>query len=184
VNQLWWYVARSSGLVSWALLALSVLWGLTLSTRWLGRRARPNRLLDLHRFLGGAGVVFVAVHVAALVADSYTHFGPTDLLVPFASRWHPVAVAWGVVGAYLLLAVELTSLLRKHLPKRAWHATHLLSLPLFVLATVHGLSAGTDGGNPAVVWTMAGTSLAVALLTANRFRRPHPVPTARTARPA
>jgi len=175
-DQVWWYVARASGTVSWALLALSVVWGLTLSTRWLGRRARPNWLLDLHRFLGGAGVVFVAVHVAALVADSYTHFGPTDLLVPFASHWHPVAVAWGVVGAYLLVAVEVTSLLRKRLSKRLWHATHLLSFPLFVLATVHGLTAGTDATNPILLWAMAATSVVVAVLTASKFRRPHPRP--------
>jgi predicted ferric reductase len=175
-TQLWWYVARSSGTVSWALLALSVVWGLTLSTRWLGRRARPNWLLDLHRFLGGAAVVFVGVHVAALVADSYTYFGPTDLLVPFASHWHPVAVAWGVIGMYLLVAVEITSLLRKRLSKRAWRATHLLSFPLFVLATVHGLTAGTDAGSPILRVAMSATSLVVVVLTASKLRHVRPVP--------
>jgi DMSO/TMAO reductase YedYZ heme-binding membrane subunit len=176
-GHLWWDVARSSGMVSWSLLALSVVWGLTLSTRWLGHRVRPNWLLDLHRFLGGAAVVFVAVHVGALVADSYTHFGPTDLLVPFASHWHPVAVAWGVVGMYLLVAVEVTSLLRRHLSKRLWRATHLLSYPLFALATVHGLNAGTDAANPLFTWAVIATSVVVVLLTASKFRRPQLVVT-------
>ena len=64
-TQLWWYVARAGGLVSWALLAATVLWGLSLSSKVFGRRPRPAWLLDLHRYLGGLAVVFVGVHVAA-----------------------------------------------------------------------------------------------------------------------
>jgi hypothetical protein len=66
------------------------------------------------------------------------------VLVPFASSWHPAAVAWGVVALYMLLAVELTSLARAHLPKKLWRGVHYLSFPLFLSATAHGLTAGTD----------------------------------------
>src|SRR5437764_11280232 len=58
-----WYTARAAGIVTWALLAASVLWGLALSTRVLRGRPRPAWLLDLHRFLGGAAIAFLAVHV-------------------------------------------------------------------------------------------------------------------------
>lgn len=143
-GSLWWYTARAGGLVAWGLLAASVLLGLLLSTKLLGGRPRPAWLLDLHRYLGGAAVVFTAIHVATVVADSYVHFGLAEVLVPFTGTWHPVAVGWGIVGAYLLAAVELTSLLRTRLPLRLWRATHYLSFPLFALATVHALSAGTD----------------------------------------
>ena len=67
-------------------------------------RVTPAWVLDLHRFLGGLATVFVCVHVAAVVFDSYVAFGLADVLVPLASSWHPVAVAWGVVALYLLLA--------------------------------------------------------------------------------
>jgi predicted ferric reductase len=177
MNELWWYVARSSGIVAWALVAASVLWGLFISTRALGNRVRPNWMLDLHRFLGGAGVVFVGVHVLSLVADNYLHFGLVSLLVPFASTWHPVAVAWGVVAMYLLVAVEITSLLRRKLPSKVWRATHALAFPLFVLSTVHGLTAGTDGSGPMRI-VMASTVGAVAVLTWERLREhrtPRPV---------
>jgi DMSO/TMAO reductase YedYZ heme-binding membrane subunit len=121
-----------------------VLWGLVLSTKAFGSKPRPNWLLDLHRFVGGAAVVFTGIHVASLVLDSYIEFGVREILVPFTSSYRPAAVAWGVIAFYLLLAVEITSLLRKRLSKRAWRATHLLSFPLFILGTVHGLTAGTD----------------------------------------
>jgi hypothetical protein len=64
--QLPWFVARAGGIVAWALTAGSVIWGLLLSTRPLGRRPRPAWLFDLHRFLGGLAVIFTAVHVLAV----------------------------------------------------------------------------------------------------------------------
>ncbi|TMK22300.1 MAG: ferredoxin-NADPH reductase, partial [Actinobacteria bacterium] len=121
-SQFAWYVARASGLVGWALLAASVMWGLSISTKVLKGRPRPAWQLDLHRYLGGLGTIFVGVHVIGIVADTYVHFGLASVLVPFASTWHPAAVAWGVVGTYLLAAVQLTSMVRTWLPKRLWRA--------------------------------------------------------------
>ncbi len=140
----WWYIARSGGIVGWALLAGSVLWGLALSTKVLHGKPRPNWILDLHRFLGGLAVVFVAVHVISLMVHRYMRFSIGEALIPGVSTFKPAAVAWGIIGWYLLLAVEITSLLRKRMSKRSWKAVHYLSFPLFALATVHGLQAGTD----------------------------------------
>lgn len=167
-NQLWWYVARSGGIVAWALLAGSVLWGLALSTKVLRGRPRPNWILDLHRFLGGMALLFTGIHVVSLIMDSYVHFGLLEVLVPFTGTWHPVAVAWGVISLYLLLAIELTSLARKRLSKRVWRMTHYLSFPLFLLTTVHALSAGTDRST----LPMRSSVIAVsALITALTFVR-------------
>lgn len=167
-TQLWWYTARSSGVVAWIMLTAGVIFGLALSTRAFGKRPRPNWLLDLHRFLGGAAVVFTGFHLLSLLLDSFVTFGPTDLLVPFASNYRPTAVAWGVVALYLLVTVEVTSLLRKRLSKRAWRATHFLSFPLFVLASVHAITAGTDSNTPLLRATVFGCAAAVAALTAVR----------------
>jgi len=139
-----WLVARSSGIVAWALIVASAAWGLLLATRVLGRKASPAWLLSLHRFLGALAVVFTAVHVVAIVADQYVDFGLTEVLVPFASSWEPFAVALGIVGMYVLAAVQLTSLLRGHLSQSAWRRVHLLSYALFATTTVHALMAGTD----------------------------------------
>lgn len=117
VGSVWWYVARSSGLVAWGLAALSVFWGLLLSTKVMGKKARPNWLLDLHRFLGGLTVVFIAVHLVGLFLDPYVNFSAAQLFIPFTSTWKPSAVAWGIVAFYLLLAVEITSLLRHRIQR-------------------------------------------------------------------
>jgi DMSO/TMAO reductase YedYZ heme-binding membrane subunit len=138
-----WYVARASGMVAAGLLAASVVWGLLVSTRFV-ERPGPRWSLDLHRMLAGLAVSFTGLHVAALVADNYVHFGWAEVLVPFASAWHPAAVALGVVAMYLLAAVEITSLAMRRLPRRLWRRVHMGSYAAFWLAVLHGAAAGTD----------------------------------------
>jgi len=167
-NQLWWYTARASGLVSWALLSASMLWGLVLSTKLRPPRIRPNWTLDLHRYLGGLAVIFVGVHLAALMLDSYVGFGLTQILVPFASHWKPVAVAWGVTGLYLLLAVELSSLARKRLPNRIWRRLHFLAFPLYAVATLHMVTAGTDARSALALLAVAAFGVTIVALSAVR----------------
>ncbi|MDQ1373615.1 MAG: hypothetical protein QOJ09_953 [Actinomycetota bacterium] len=188
ISLLPWYIARSAGLVAWALLTASVIWGLMFSTKAsaFGRRPKLAWTLDLHRYLGGLATIFMGVHIAGVVADSYLHFGWLAVLVPFASTWRPVAIAWGVVGLYLLVAVEVTSLARTRLPKKAWRAVHFASFPLFVTATAHAFTAGTDTGT----WLFEGVAVAaivaIAALTGLRIeqassppavpQRPRPTP--------
>lgn len=161
-SQFWWYVARSTGLVAWALATAAVLWGLFLHTRALGKNAPAPWLLDLHRHLGALTVVFTGIHMGALVADNYVHFDLADLLLPMASDWKTGAVAWGVVAFWGLVVVEGSSLLMTRIPKRVWRGIHLTSYLVFVLATLHGVLAGTDTGNPSVQW---GAVIGVAALT-------------------
>ena len=143
-NHLTWYAARASGLVAWGLVLASIVWGLLLATRVLGRRPTPAWLLSLHRYLGALAVAFIGVHVGAILLDNYTSFGVVNVLVPFTGSWNPVAVAWGIVAMYLLVAIEITSLMRDRLSVRAWRNVHLLSYFLFATATTHMVMAGTD----------------------------------------
>ncbi|HEX5588003.1 MAG TPA: ferric reductase-like transmembrane domain-containing protein [Acidimicrobiia bacterium] len=170
MSQLPWFVARASGLVGWALVSASVVWGLTLSGKPFGRRPHPAWLLDLHRYLGGLATIFTLVHVAAVIADSYVHFTLTSALVPFVATWKPVAIAWGIVGLYLLVAIELTSLAGRRLPKRVWRAVHFASFPLFVVATIHGLTAGEDTTSTLALLVVLSVAVVVVVLTIVRVR--------------
>lgn len=164
----WWYVSRATGFVGWALLAASVLWGLFITNKTLGRSTPPAWVLDLHRHLGGLAVAFVAVHLAVLPLDTYTSWGWQDLFVPMASRWHPIPIAFGIVALYLLLAVEISTLLGRRVPRAWWHRIHFLSFPLYVIASIHLFAAGTDSGNPVARWTVVVVSTVIAFLTGIR----------------
>jgi predicted ferric reductase len=161
-SHFWWYVARAGGLVAWALVLASCTWGLLHALRAFGRRPSPSWMLSTHRYLSALACVFVGVHVVAILADGYVQFSLGDVLVPFVSSWHPVAVAWGIVGMYLLAAVEITSLVRARLSPKAWRAVHVLSYVVLALVTVHLLAAGTDANDllPTTSAVMLGVAAA------------------------
>ncbi len=145
--QLLWFVSRSSGIMAWALVTLSVCWGLFISTKAVAKASSPAWLLDFHRYLGGLAVIFTGVHLAGLVGDNYVYFGWTELFVPMASDWQPGPVAFGIVAFYLLVAVEVTSLAMKRLPRALWRWVHRSSFLLYFVATYHAIAAGTDNEN-------------------------------------
>ncbi len=170
-SHLTWYVARGSGIVTWGLLIASMAWGLLYATRIMRRRVSLWWLLGVHRFLGVLAIVFTGVHVTALVLDRFINFSLTDVLIPFTSSWHPIATGWGIIAMYLLLAIEVTSLLKARLPYHWWRAVHLASYPLFALATVHALSAGTDSRavlGDGLAISIGAISIALALIGLDR----------------
>jgi predicted ferric reductase len=170
--RLWWWLSRASGIVAWLVVVAAVVWGLLASTKMIRRRGMPAWILDLHRYLGTLTVVFVAVHVGAIWADSFVKFGPRELFVPLASSWRPHAVAWGILSTYLLVAIQTTSWLMRRLPRRLWHRIHVLSIPMLAMATVHGYLAGTDRANRMVQWSAFAALTGIVFLLAVRLMSP------------
>lgn len=175
-NQFWWHLSRASGIVTWGFLIASALWGILLATRVLKPYDRPAWLLDLHSWLGTITIFGTALHLAALVGDSYVHFGTADLFVPFATSWKPLAVAWGIIAMYLLVVVQVTSWTMKKIPKSLWRTLHMLSYGLFVTVSIHAFSAGTDRANHffqafgvAIITVMVGAT-AIRVLYAGKPR--------------
>jgi predicted ferric reductase len=163
----WWYLSRASGMVAWIVTGAACLWGILLITRMLKPADRPAWLLDLHRWLGILSIITVVVHMLTLIPDSWTTIGAKQLLVPGACTYDVCgiqsgAATWGVIAFYILVVVQITSYFMKHMPRRLWHGIHLLSYVMFVMATVHGVQAGTtDRGNIVFILVAAGGSAIV-----------------------
>jgi predicted ferric reductase len=136
------------------------------------RRGAPAWILDLHRYLGTLTIVFVAIHIAAVWFDSFVHFDAKQLFVPFASTWRPHAVAWGIFATYLLVAIQATSWMMRKLPRKLWHRVHVLSVPMLVIATVHGALAGTDRANRVLQWAALAIGVGIVFLLATRLLTP------------
>lgn len=175
--QIWWYIARASGIIAWLFITAAVLWGILLSTKLFPEQRRPAWLLDLHRMLGALSVLFLATHVGALIADSYIQFDIVDVLVPFASDWKTWQVALGVFAFWGVVIVEATSLAMKRLPRKVWRGIHFTSYATFVLTSLHGTFAGTDATNKMYVATSIVTTLALMAAVIHR------VMTRRSAQP-
>ncbi|TFD54062.1 2Fe-2S iron-sulfur cluster binding domain-containing protein [Cryobacterium frigoriphilum] len=180
---LWWYVTRASAIIAWALMTGSVLWGILLSTRVLRRIDSPAWLQDLHRYLGGAALVMVGLHLVSLMLDPWLKFTAAEALVPFATDFKPLPVALGILAFYLLVAVQGSSLLMQRLPRRFWKFLHRASYLTVLLVSLHAGFTGTDVGTwwyRAVAITLIGLStlaVIVRMLAGARFggsRAEHP----------
>lgn len=143
---IWWYVTRSSAIIAWVLLTVSVVWGILLSTRVMRKIDNPAWLKDLHRYLGGAAIGMVVLHMVTLMLDGWLQFTPAEVLIPFATDFRPLPVALGIIAFYLLLIVQGTSLLMDRLPRAFWKVVHYSSYITLVLVSLHAGLTGTDVG--------------------------------------
>lgn len=165
-----WYFARSAGIVAYLLLTSSVLLGLLLAGK--AKLAWPRFAVeDVHRHLAILTGVFIALHGATLMLDTVVPIGLAQELVPFTSRYRPLAVGLGVTAMELVAAVGVSNALRPRIPYGAWRKLHYLTLPAWLLATLHAVLAGTDASDPWFVGIAAGSCAAVAMTAFARFSR-------------
>jgi len=178
LSQLAWTVARAGGFLAYGLLTASVVFGLVLSLGWRSKLWTRFVTTETHRFITLAGLVFIVVHGVALLLDPFIGFSPLEILVPGLSHYRPLYVAFGIVGAYLAIAIWASEYLRSRIGYRWWRRFHVLAFLAWALATVHGIGNGTDTRAP---WAIAVYGISVALvvgLLALRLR-PRGVPRSR-----
>jgi sulfoxide reductase heme-binding subunit YedZ len=163
-----WYFARSAGLVAYLLLSSSVLLGVLMAGRTPFRWPR-FAVEEVHRFLAILAGVFVVLHGGSLLLDGVVPIGLAHELVPFTSPYRPFAVGLGVCAAELLAAVGISNALRRRIPYGAWRKLHYLTIPAWLLASLHGILAGTDAFDPWFAAIAAGTFAAVAVTLLSRY---------------
>lgn len=146
-----WYVVRVSGLSAWFMAACSIVLGLMASSRVLGRSLRPNTIIQLHRWSSAAVTTLLAVHVGALFFEGHQEFSANEIFLPMSTEWRTLGMAAGIVSAQATALIVISALFMRRLPRRLWRGIHLLSYGVFVLSTFHGLSVGTDVGQPLVL---------------------------------
>jgi DMSO/TMAO reductase YedYZ heme-binding membrane subunit len=139
-----WYASRASGVVALLLLTGVMVLGMLVNRQ--GRLPGLPRfaVTGLHRNLSLLAVIFVAIHVLTAIADGYVNIPLTSAIVPFTSPYERFWLGLGAVSLDLMVAVILTSLLRRHLSRRAWRVVHLLSYLSWPVAWVHSFFAGDD----------------------------------------
>jgi len=165
-----WYFARSAGIVAYLLLSASVVVGVLLAGR--AKLSWPRFAVEeVHRFLAILTGVFIVLHGGSLLLDRVVPIGLGQELVPFSSSYRPFAVGLGVCAMELVAAVGISNALRSRIPHTTWRTLHYLTLPAWLLATLHGVLAGTDRFDPWFAGIAAGAVAAVAMAAFARFSR-------------
>jgi methionine sulfoxide reductase heme-binding subunit len=140
----YWYLTRSTGAVALVLLTLTVALGV-LDVRRFSTPAWPRFLLDaLHRNAALLSVVFLALHILTAVLDSFAPIGLVEAVIPFVGSYRPFWLGLGAVAFDLLLAVTITSMMRRHVGQALWRRIHWLSYAAWPVAVLHGFGTGSD----------------------------------------
>jgi len=156
-----WYTTRATGLVALVLLTLVVTLGTLVANRIGGNTVGRFEINELHRSISIIAVVFLVIHIATTVVDSYVSTGLISAIVPFTSAYKRLDIALGSVAFDLILAVWISSLLKIRIKNATWRFIHWFSWLAYAIAIVHGYLTGTDarhtwGFGVVVVCTLAG----------------------------
>jgi methionine sulfoxide reductase heme-binding subunit len=163
-----WYATRASGLVALVLLTLTMLLGITTTTRARARGWPGFMQQEMHRRLSMIAVVFVGIHVLTSVADTYVDIGWASVFVPFTSHYSTFWVGVGTVSLDLMVAVFVSSLLRAHMRPGTWRAVHWLAYASWPVALAHTFGMGTDSREGWVIVLGAACTAAVGAALAWR----------------
>ena len=143
-GQATWYLSRGSGAVSLVLLTVSFVLGIPTLLSW-GTPRVPRLVVQLmHRNVSLLVIVFLLIHIATSVLDSFVSISWIDALVPFGGTYRPIWLGLGALAADCLIAVIVTSLLRPRVSFALWKRVHWLAYACWPIAIVHGLGTGTD----------------------------------------
>jgi thiamine biosynthesis lipoprotein ApbE len=148
----YWYLTRSSGTVALILLTGALVLGVIDVRRW-STETWPRFVVDsLHRNVSLLALAFLGLHILTAVLDSFAPITLVNSVIPFTGSYRPLWLGLGALSFDLMLAVIVTSLLRRRMGHAIWRATHWLSYASWPIALLHGFGTGSDVKS---TWMMA-----------------------------
>jgi hypothetical protein len=84
------------------------------------------------------------IHIVTSVLDGFAPISLLDGVLPFVAGYRPLWLGLGTLSFDLILAIAITSLIRRRLGYRSWRAVHWLSYASWPVAVLHGLGTGSD----------------------------------------
>ena len=172
-----WYLMRGSGVVTLILFTGVVVLGIATTMRF-----RPGRLprfvtLGLHRSVALLAVVFLAIHVATAVVDSFAKVSLAQVLVPLPSAKYGLFLGLGALSLDLIVAIVVTSLIRHRIGQRVWKGIHWLAYASWPIAFLHAVGIGTDKASGWFLDTAVACASVIVVAIFWRLvalRRPYP----------
>jgi sulfoxide reductase heme-binding subunit YedZ len=167
----YWYFTRGTGFVALLLLTAIMVLGILGPLRVSSPRWPRFAVETLHRDLSLLAILVIVAHVLTTVLDGYAPIGVIDALVPFHSAYRTLWLGLGTVAFDLMLALIVTSLLRRRVGRRSWRLIHWLAYASWPIAVLHGIGTGSDAAAWWSVLLTATCVLCVAVAGAARVTR-------------
>jgi predicted ferric reductase len=162
-------LASALGFLAISIMAMQFV--LTARFQWLAPPFGTDLVYAFHRHVTAVAIAFALLHPVLLFGSTLR--GALHYLWPWAAPWE---IAAGVWSLYALLALGLTSWLRRllRLPYEPWRRLHgLLAVLAVGVGVWHALSAGRLLSRPVVRWLwLAWTVGWLSLIVRVRVLRP------------
>ena len=176
-SRVYWYMARSAGIVAYVLLWGSVAAGIMVGNKLLNGLVKPPVVFEVHKTLSILALIVGMFHGFILLGDTYMNFSVLDLLIPFRSPYQPFWVGLGILGLYLTAILVASFYIKKRIGQRAWRLLHYTSFGVWIMTSLHGIAAGTDTQSVLMKMLYAVAIVAVGyLLTYRIFTAKESVP--------
>lgn len=166
-----WYATRGAGATTTVLLTASVVLGIGEERGWRPGGSPRYAIAAMHRTVSMLAMAMLAVHIVTTVLDPFPPIGVLAAFVPFATDYRPLWMGLGAVASDLLVALVVTSVLRKRLGYSAWRAVHWAAYACWPVAILHGLGTGSDTKATWMLVLTLGSVAAVALALLARVAR-------------
>ena len=156
-----WYFGRATGFVALILLTAIIVLGVLGPLR-VSSEAWPRfAIRTVHRDLSLMAIFVIVVHIVASVLDTYVPIQLTAAVIPFVSSYSPFWIGLGALAFDLLIAIVVTSLLRRRFGYGTWRFVHWFTYASWPIAVAHGLGAGSDSSS---AWALALTIPCIAIV--------------------
>ena len=168
-----WYISRSTGMIAYLLSWLATVAGLMITGRQAQQWPGVVQANDIHRQASLASLVMMAIHVVALMTDTYIHYTWWTLFVPsLQSPYAPIAVGIGQIALPIAIVIIATAEWRQIVGK-AWRWIHVGAFFVYFGGALHGIFSGSDTRVSLISLLYVITISSVIFLTVYRvvFRR-------------
>jgi hypothetical protein len=169
-----WYLIRASGATSLLLLTASLVLGIAATMRWKPHGFPRSVPRALHSNISLLAMTFLVIHIVTSIWQSHADVSLADAVIPFAGPTHALSLALGTLAIDLLLAIAITSAVRRHIGTRVWRAVHHSADAMWPIAFFHGIAMGTDAASWWMLLVDATCVVAIAWAVIVRTSTPRP----------
>jgi len=163
-------VAQVGARLSYALMCLTLIWGIFTGTGWVAKLTGRQAVRSTHMVLAAFTLAFGGIHAAAFafLTDSDEVFGVSNILIPLVDggklRW-----GLGIVGLELMTAILISTGLVKFFVYRRWLRLHQSAYLAVGLTIVHSWLGAAANGHLSILW-LGGVTLLVPTVVLSVLR--------------
>lgn len=161
-------LAALSARLAYALMCLTLTWGVLTSLGWVNRLTGRQALRSSHMVLATLTLAFAGIHGVSFLMLQFQPWTIVQLVVPFDSGGK-LRHTMGILAFEGMLTAAAVVGMRRWLSYRRWLWIHRLAYPAFALGVAHAFFGAMANGSLAALW-LGGITLLVPTVTVVALR--------------